>query len=81
MGIASVMSTLFSLSITTCSNTTCSISLRCSSVNSSMPWPTSFAHERTASISRRFSLPLASRAWYSSSFALALSSRSVMNLR
>ena len=60
MGIASVMSTLLSLSITTCSTTIWRITLRCSGVNSSRPWPTRLAQARTVSISRRFSAPLAS---------------------
>ena len=62
MGMASVMSTLLSLSMTTCSKTIWRISLRCSGVNSSMPWPTFLAQARIVSISCRFSTPLASRA-------------------
>ena len=46
MGIASVMSTLLSLSMTTCSTIIWRISLRCSGVNSSSPWPTSLAQAR-----------------------------------
>ena len=61
MGIASVMSTLLCLSMTTCSKTIRRVSLRCSSVSSSMPWPTFLAWARNVSISRRFSAPLASR--------------------
>ena len=62
MGIASVMSTLLSLSMTTSATIIWRNSLRCSGVSASRPWPTFLAHVRTVSISRRFSVPLASRA-------------------
>ena len=40
MGIASVMSTLLSLSMTTSATITWRNSLRCSGVSASRPWPT-----------------------------------------
>ena len=82
MGIASVMSTLLSLSMTTSfddhlEKLPALLGGQRVQALADVSSPTL----RTVSISRRFSVPLASRARQSSSFALALSSRSVMNLR
>ena len=60
MGIARVMSRLFSPSTVTSSTTIRRTSLRCSGGSSSRPSPTSLAHASTASVRSRFLTPLAS---------------------